>query len=294
MSNFYLILKSGQSIAPDFSSILKREYHRWPAGSDGGVGGQFAPKGARGSVIGKYSGSEVKQTPIHENKPEADERVSKEILGTIKNHPPVSDQHGAADLTERLVDLHKEEILRIIDGVGEGGRPMALLHKGDLDKGIPTVWALGWGKETGTDIHDHVDSEVGITVARGIVIDRAFIPADRANIRHESQEEGGMDVRLNERHLRAGSTISIPSPYIHEVFGLSDEGDGRDVTVHAYWPPLVKMTYFKKSEKGTLLYDGEWDENGPPDDTVRKQEFVYKCGCGGHARVFRWVKRNDD
>lgn len=184
----------------------------------------------------------------------------------------VQDRHGATDVTQMLARDHKAKLIRMIDHLPKDARPTLLLHKGDKDLGIPTVWLLGWSTKEGTDVHDHAGSEVGISVLRGEVRERAFGVRGKKLAREVAKAHPeGVEVVAHDREVREGSSMSLKDPYIHEVFGKSDDDTHRDVTVHAYFPPLTKMTYFKYDEANQrLTYDGEWDEAAPPPEGTRK------------------------
>lgn len=205
--------------------------------------------------------------------------IATDILDTIdhevKRAGGIKDRAGAADVVDALAEHHEQELLAMMDKVGPDKRPTIMLHKGDLASGTPTVWLLGWSTKEGTDIHDHAGSQVGVHVLRGSVRERVYGVRGNKVARLEARNNpAGVDALQSERDLRAGSTLALADPYIHEVFGHS-EGAQRDVTVHAYFPPLTKMTYFTYDEHtGKLKYDGEWDEAQPPSeaDKIRKSQ----------------------
>jgi len=174
-------------------------------------------------------------------------------------------QHGCSDLTKYCMLTSKDQMIKLLDDQPPNKRPTLLLHKGDEKTGMPSVWLLGWSANEGTDIHDHVKSEVGISVLRGSVVNNFQVP--EGDYLAQSKTPEGANVRLQASTLHEGSSMTIPAPYIHEMFGTTKDHSKRDISVHAYYPPLKQMAYFKKDKNGNLHYDGDWDEDRPPDPT---------------------------
>jgi hypothetical protein len=174
-------------------------------------------------------------------------------------------RHGAVDLSKWIMRAHRKDVLDIIDKSTDKW-PIKLLHKGDPNVGMPTVWLLSWSKNDNTSIHDHLESEVGVSVARGKVGNRVYSTGE--GYLDKSKSKGGLDSKTGEQILKLNQTLSIKAPYIHEMFGTSEPGAKRDVTVHAYFPPLKQMHYFKKDTKGRLHYAGDWDEDRNPEDVM--------------------------
>lgn len=179
-------------------------------------------------------------------------------------------RHGAADLSEWVMRTQRKEILKLIDNTAD---PYLLLHKGDVAKGMPTVWLLAWDKEYATSIHDHLESEVGVSVARGKVGNRVYATGE--NYFEKASSKDGLPIRTGESMLKAGQTVQLKAPYIHEMFGSAEKGAKRDVTVHAYAPPLSQMHYFKRSADGkSLHYVGNWDESRVPENLAVPGETI--------------------
>jgi hypothetical protein len=191
--------------------------------------------------------------------------VPDKLVQAIENHVAGMGgefgKHGSADLSEWIMRTQKAAILKLIDNTTE---PFLLLHKGDAAKGMPTVWLLAWNNEHSTSIHDHLESEVGVSVARGTVGNRIYETGPGYFEKAKSQE--GLPIKTGESMLKSGQTVQLKSPYIHEMFGTAEKGAKRDVTVHAYEPPLSQMHYFERSADGkSLHYVGDWDESRVPE-----------------------------
>lgn len=144
-------------------------------------------------------------------------------------------------------------------GPKDGGRPMLLLHPGSDH--APTVWLLGWrGEGDVTSIHDHGRSAAGIHVLRGDVVETIYhTPQDYLDL----AQHGGFPLLSQERRSHKGSTLSVEAPYIHAMGGTPKGGA---ITIHAYYPPLVEMDYFKveDGQAGKVLtWQGKWGEEDP-------------------------------
>jgi uncharacterized protein len=188
-------------------------------------------------------------------------------------------RHGAADLSEWLMRTHRKDMLAIADATRDD---FVLLHKGDLKVNMPTVWLLMWNKNFATSIHDHLESEVGVTVLRGNVGNRVY--ESPPGYLEQAKSKEGLDARTGESTLKQNKTIQLKSPYIHQMYGTAEPGATRDVTVHAYAPPLSQMHYFKKDSKGKLHYAGDWDESRTPEDMVVREKIgdamrFFGCPC---------------
>lgn len=152
--------------------------------------------------------------------------------------------------------LHKLETT-----IGDtGARPMVLIQPGvesdDPAVRRPTVWLLGWRREDATPIHDHGMSQAAIMILDGIVTEDVYhVPREydpRAGCEQEHPPA--------QRDLHAGSLLTVKAPYVHTF--RNDSGEVA-VSLHAYYPPLNDMNYFKHQE-GRLSWIGEWKEGENP------------------------------
>ena len=268
--------------------LQKENPYREPAGAPEGKGGQYArkPAGASGDdPIGEEAGGGTYAPQLDSSTPAAGktshDTVPAEITSFIEDFVSRQEvtfrgRHAAADLMDALSKNYGKELEDLIDNIDPSQRPTVLLHKGDEAKGVPTTWLLGWSEQQGTDIHDHLDSEVGIHVLRGVVTERVYscprgCTAPRETAKNAKEE--GIPVNEHERDLRAGSSIGLKAPYVHEVFGTAKDAKKRDITVHGYYPPLDTMTYYKyDSAKGRLIYDGEWTEGVEPSPEEKQKK----------------------
>jgi predicted metal-dependent enzyme (double-stranded beta helix superfamily) len=87
------------------------------------------------------------------------------------------------------------------------------------------VWLLSWLPGQNTELHDHGSSAAAFSVVRGLLA----------------------EVRIDAGHRRvtvprpAGSTVWLAPGVIHDMCGA---GIGPAVSIHAYSPPLTRMTYY--------------------------------------------------
>ncbi|MBI4433365.1 hypothetical protein HY632_01185 [Candidatus Uhrbacteria bacterium] len=126
------------------------------------------------------------------------------------------------------------------------------------DGKYPDIWMLGWrgeeGEVDGTDIHDHMDSEVAILVHEGDVQEEVLA----FDAEEWKQGAASMSFHRAERTLKEGSLLTIGAPYLHLVRGRP--GQRLAVTIHGYYPPLDAMQWFE-IRGGQLVKGGEWHEN---------------------------------
>lgn len=95
------------------------------------------------------------------------------------------------------------------------------------------VWLLSWLPGQATTLHDHGPSAAAFTVVRG----------ELAEVRVDA------DGWWSRYRHQAGSTTSLPPGLVHDVYGA---GGGPAVSIHAYSPPLRRMTYYDRDPRGRL------------------------------------------
>jgi hypothetical protein len=116
-----------------------------------------------------------------------------------------------------------------------------LYRTGELE-----VWLLGWGSAQDTKIHDHGGSSGAFYVAEGTL----------AEYHSDHRRQGPM---LRARH-RCGRARAFGPSYVHN---LVNEGPGLATSLHAYSPPLTKMSYYRRTEDGGLALDRTLEVEGP-------------------------------
>jgi rhodanese-related sulfurtransferase len=88
------------------------------------------------------------------------------------------------------------------------------------------VWLLGWQSSQETDWHDHGGSSGSFAVANGTLLEQFRRPRSQ---------------KLGLRELTTGCQTGFGPTHVHNV---RHTGGGQALSVHAYSPPLVAMTYY--------------------------------------------------
>lgn len=96
------------------------------------------------------------------------------------------------------------------------------------------VWLLAWLPSQDTDWHDHGGSSGSLCVADGALVEHL-------------RTEGGHQVR--SRRLHVLEPASFGPAHVHNVGHF---GDTPAVSIHAYSPPLVAMTYYELTPPGLV------------------------------------------
>jgi rhodanese-related sulfurtransferase len=112
---------------------------------------------------------------------------------------------------------------------GEERRHVKLHHSLFFD-----IWLLAWHPDQETDWHDHGGSAGSFAVTSGALLEEFRRPGTR---------------RLSRRELAAGDHTSFGPAHVHNV---RHRGDGTALSIHAYSPPLVAMTYYELGPFGLI------------------------------------------
>jgi len=96
------------------------------------------------------------------------------------------------------------------------------------------IWLLAWQPGQDTDWHDHGGSSGSFAVAHGMLLE-------------QFRTQGGH--RVGTRRLSASEGAFFGPAHVHNV---SHSGYGPAVSVHAYSPPLVTMTYYELTPGGLV------------------------------------------
>lgn len=151
--------------------------------------------------------------------------------------------------------LRLAELLQTTDRVADDvahGRYEALLPAG----GLPTderwftrihgdddvdIWLISWVPEAATELHDHGSSLGALTLLTGSL--------------DEFRWDGGA---LRRHRLGAGDQAAFPLGWVHDVIwapeppSVSVTPPQPTLSVHAYSPPLTKMSYYQVTADDTL------------------------------------------
>jgi rhodanese-related sulfurtransferase len=96
------------------------------------------------------------------------------------------------------------------------------------------IWLLAWQPGQDTDWHDHGGSSGSFCVADGVLLE---------------QLRTGGGHRVRTRRLSASERIFFGPAHVHNV---SHSGTAPSVSIHAYSPPLVTMTYYELTPGGLV------------------------------------------
>lgn len=168
--------------------------------------------------------------------------------------PVKYDRMVLGDLSQAVADWYRGTLGRMVEIAKDRAlnpeRPCLLLSD-PKNYTIPTVWLLLWRGEEETEIHDHGLSSAGIHIFKGDITEILYhTPSDYMI------QPNGFLIQKHERDMREGSTIQIPSPYIHLFRGAKDQACS--VSIHSYWPPLTSMSYFVEDDD-LLQKSGGWE-----------------------------------
>ena len=134
--------------------------------------------------------------------------------------PALLDLPSLTGLTRRYADEVRAGRHRVV--VDPQQRWYNLLRSDDT----VDVWLITWATEQFAELHDHGESLGALTVVRGSLTEDRWVPGNRA---------------LAGRRLTAGRSVGFGRGYVHEV---SNPGAHAAVSVHAYSPPLTRMSYY--------------------------------------------------
>jgi mannose-6-phosphate isomerase-like protein (cupin superfamily) len=93
------------------------------------------------------------------------------------------------------------------------------------------VWLLTWLPEQGTELHDHGDSAAAFTVVSGALTE----------VRVDDEGE------LSASELHRGAVRTVSTGVVHDVH---NHHNGPAVSIHAYSPKLLRMTYYRLGDVG--------------------------------------------
>lgn len=96
------------------------------------------------------------------------------------------------------------------------------------------IWLISWAPGHATELHDHGDSLGALTVLSGAL--------------DEFHWDGA---QLAQRRLNAGDQASFSRGWVHDVVWAPSD-PGPTLSVHAYSPPLVEMSYYDVADDDTL------------------------------------------
>lgn len=96
------------------------------------------------------------------------------------------------------------------------------------------IWLISWAPGHATELHDHGESLGALTVLSG-ALDEYHWDGDQ----------------LAQRRLAAGDQATFSRGWVHDVVWAPSR-PGPTLSVHAYSPPLVQMSYYDVAADNTL------------------------------------------
>jgi len=134
------------------------------------------------------------------------------------------------DLAADAVLAGRYEHLLPASGLPTDNRWFARIHGDErLD-----IWLISWVPGHATELHDHGDSLGALTVLSGAL--------------DEYHWDG---TKLAQRRLDAGDQASFSRGWVHDVVWAPSRRSPT-LSVHAYSPPLVEMSYYDVTADNTL------------------------------------------
>ncbi len=177
-----------------------------------------------------------------------------EAIATLVDWLDLSPHHLSGDeltgLVRRFADSH--EVWRPLVQHIPSERWYRRLYRTDGFE----VWLLGWVAAQDTEIHDHGGSSGAVYVAEGTLVE---YHSDRRRL-------GPM---LRAWHRRGLSRAFEPT-YVHN---LVNEGPGLTTSLHAYSPPLTKMSYYRRTRNEGLELDHTLEVDGPEPNLLVSSGF---------------------
>lgn len=156
--------------------------------------------------------------------------------------------------TPRTLDVDELSALtRSIAARPETWRPLVRFQESgrwwtrlDAPDGVD-VWLLTWLPSQGTELHDHGDSAAAFTIVAGTLTE----------VRPTHHGE------LVPQHFPADRTQTVDPGDRHDVLNTGTEPA---VSIHAYSPPLTRMTYWATAPDGGLVPSRTVDTDEPESD----------------------------
>jgi predicted metal-dependent enzyme (double-stranded beta helix superfamily) len=130
-----------------------------------------------------------------------------------------------ADLAARTAD----RLARSAAGTGAGAEPGGRWHVRLRVTDRYDVWLIGWGVDSGVELHDHGASAGAIALVHGALV--------------EHSPTAGGDLR--RQPLTPNGVHGFAAGQIHDVVNESPDAA---MSVHVYSPPLASMTFYDRDE----------------------------------------------
>ena len=171
-----------------------------------------------------------------------------ELAAATRELVPATPALSAADLEQVAIAIRdRPELWEPLIVVDAHRRRYRLLYEEERTD----IWVLCWMPGQSTGFHDHDRSDVGIAIARGMVIERQLrLPTGATAL-----------------ELQLGDTRQGPAGYIHSV---AHGAGGPAVSIHCYSPPLMKVGQYRVDPEGVLRRDAEHGRRELVDETIAR------------------------
>ncbi len=104
------------------------------------------------------------------------------------------------------------------------------------------AWLIGWPPGTGTGWHDHAESVGAFLTASGELKENSLVARLPTDGWKTLELNEGID---RERRLSAGKGRAFGRHHVHEV--LNESAEEHAVSVHAYYPPLPRISRYSRT-----------------------------------------------
>lgn len=105
------------------------------------------------------------------------------------------------------------------------------------------LWLISWTEDQGTQLHDHGGSNGAFSVVRGELTESVWV-------------DGPGTLRDHVRH--AGDTVVFGEHYVHDVRNTHAP---TAVSVHAYSPPLERMSFYDVEDHRLVRLAQLWTDD---------------------------------
>ncbi len=118
------------------------------------------------------------------------------------------------------------------------------------------AWLIGWPPGTGTGWHDHAESVGAFLTASGELKENSLVARLPTDGWKTLELNEGID---RERRLPAGKGRAFGRHHVHEV--LNESTEEHAVSVHAYYPPLPRISRYSRNGQVLRLEQVERPED---------------------------------
>lgn len=128
------------------------------------------------------------------------------------------------------------------------------------------VWLISWTESQRTELHDHGDSHGAFTVVEGSLVETVWSAGN-----------------LHQRSVDSRETVTFESAYVHDVYNEAKEVA---VSVHAYSPPLSRMSYYDVDDGELVPLATAWtDDPETPAPTYASVDDLLAAAREGLPRL---------